>query len=106
MGPGAQWPGTLAQRPRIPDRVHPFGCTLLILKVSVPFNHEKGDLEQQGHTQGGEEGLHLRPPTRLQKELLDGPGGLRVGRRAGALSFYIPTLASCHHEIPAHNLSP
>lgn len=86
MGPGAQSLGTLAQRPKVPDRVHPFGYMLLILDVRVPFKHEEGDPEQQGHKQGGEEGLHLHPPTRFQQELMDGPGGLRVGRRAGALS--------------------
>lgn len=88
MGPGATSTGTLAQRPKVPDRVYPFGYTLLILAFRVPFKHEEGDPEQQGHKQGGKEGLHLHPPTRFQQELMDGPGGLRVGRRAGALSSF------------------
>lgn len=66
MGPGAQWLGALACRPRIPDGVHLFGYMLQILEASVPLKHEKGDLKEQGHTQGGEEGLQLRPPTRFQ----------------------------------------
>lgn len=109
MGPETRPLGTLAQRPKVPDRVHPFGYMLLILDVGAPFNHKKGDLVQQGHKQGGEEGLHLYPPIRFQQELVDGPGGLRVERKVEALPFLYSKSrhrGSCHHEISAHNLSP
>lgn len=72
------WP-----RPQVPHRVHPFGDVLVVLDTGgAPFYHQKGGLEEQGHDQRGEQGLHLRPPTRLQQELIDGSGGL--GRTWGA----------------------
>lgn len=92
-------PHSPGPRPRVPDGVHPLSHVLLVLEgLRGPLDQEGGDLEQEGHEQGGVEGLHLHLPAGLQQQLVDGPGGLQGAESRASITVTF-------HAQPRHQES-
>lgn len=58
-------------------------------------------MEEQGHEQGGEEGLHFPLLARDQQQLMDGPGDLEWGEYDASSSSSSLTVPSTWVGLPS-----